>query len=448
MKTLMIFTGSYPYSVAAENTFVPPELHELKSRFDRLILVPAALGGTRAEVEGERESIIVVTDYAEQLASGGVRMRAALAGLKDRIFIEECVSHRRDLIRKPAAIKRIVAYYVKARITQQWIRRYYEVNRKSLGDTILYSWWFDGTALGLSLFAKDAALPVVSRCHNFDVYESRFDPPFIPFRRLSLERTTFVCADSVAGATHIATTYPASSDRVGVALMGVPDPGFLASPSTDGVTRVVSCSFIAPVKRVDLIAKAVAEAGQRWPESEFRWTHVGVPITEQLSEFVRSIMPANVTYALREYRGNTDLLEFYRSQPTDVFINLSSHEGTPVAIMEAISLGIPVIATAVGGNGEIVGNENGILVSADPSPEEVAEAIGAFRTFDGRTARMRAASRECWVRRYDARKNYGDLANHLARMSGAAFDGVSSRPDAPDSRAQLEAVSPSRRLRP
>ena len=46
----------------------------------------------------------------------------------------------------------------------------------------------------------------------------------------------------------------------------------------------------------------------------------------------------------------------------DLFVNMSLSEGIPVSIMEAISFGIPIIATNVGGNAEIVNDETGVLI--------------------------------------------------------------------------------------
>ena len=46
--------------------------------------------------------------------------------------------------------------------------------------------------------------------------------------------------------------------------------------------------------------------------------------------------------------------------------------------MEAMSFGIPVIATNVGGTSEIVDEENGKLFSANPSIEEIGSAIRRF----------------------------------------------------------------------
>jgi len=49
-------------------------------------------------------------------------------------------------------------------------------------------------------------------------------------------------------------------------------------------------------------------------------------------------------------------------QAGDAFINSSSSEALSFAILEAMSAGLPVIATAVGGNTEVVTEETGILV--------------------------------------------------------------------------------------
>ena len=54
-----------------------------------------------------------------------------------------------------------------------------------------------------------------------------------------------------------------------------------------------------------------------------------------------------------------------------MFINLSSSEGIPVSIMEAQSFGIPVIATNVGGSGEIVVSETGVLVDENRTEASV-----------------------------------------------------------------------------
>ncbi len=49
-----------------------------------------------------------------------------------------------------------------------------------------------------------------------------------------------------------------------------------------------------------------------------------------------------------------DVMNYYTGNTIDLFVNTSSSEGVPFSIMEAFAAGIPVMATNVGGTGEIV----------------------------------------------------------------------------------------------
>jgi glycosyltransferase involved in cell wall biosynthesis len=49
-------------------------------------------------------------------------------------------------------------------------------------------------------------------------------------------------------------------------------------------------------------------------------------------------------------------------QDADILVLTSEHEGTPNVILEAMSFGVPVVATNVGGVPEIVPDDCGILV--------------------------------------------------------------------------------------
>jgi colanic acid/amylovoran biosynthesis glycosyltransferase len=282
---------------------------------------------------------------------------------------------------------------------------------------LLYTWWFDGTTIGLARFGHAAGVPVITRAHGYDLYESRHDPPYMPFRAESLSRITAVFSASHAGADHLVSRYPASKGKIHVALLGVDDPGFLNRPSTDDVFRILSCSFLVPVKRISLLIRGLAAAGRSAPRRQFQWTHIGDgPERASLVTLAASSLPANVSHELLPYPGHAGLLDYYRTHPADVFMNTSASEGTPVSIMEAISVGIPVIATSVGGNKEIVGAQNGILIAANPEPSEIAEAIAGMAASPTRSV-LRAGSRAKWEQDYSAARNYRRFAEIIRALA-------------------------------
>jgi glycosyltransferase involved in cell wall biosynthesis len=93
----------------------------------------------------------------------------------------------------------------------------------------------------------------------------------------------------------------------------------------------------------------------------------------------------------------------------DLFVLSSRQEGLPVALMEALALGLPVVATDVGGIPEAVTDGvEGTLVRAN-RPDELADAIlGLVRDPERRSRMAKAATRrstqfdvERVVRRYE-----------------------------------------------
>lgn len=121
-----------------------------------------------------------------------------------------------------------------------------------------------------------------------------------------------------------------------------------------------------------------------------------------------------VEYKLMGRVPNSDISDFYRNERVDCFITTSSTEGgAPVSVAEAISAGIPVIATDVGGLSEMV-RGNGILLSPEPSVDQVADAIVYMATLDTATVEnMRRASRKIWENKFDAVKNAKTFCEYL-----------------------------------
>jgi len=406
---LVLFTSTYPFDGGAEQTFLDPELQYLCKAFDRIVLVPKKIVGKCLPLP---DGVAVDESYAALLNNARIPL---LAG---EVFGSSLIYHellsRPSLLLHPSALARLTRSTAVARLTSQWVETWLDRNTGS--PNVFYTYWFDNSTLGIGLAKRHhPELHLVSRVHGYDLYEEHYyKPPYWPFRSTALSLLEALFPDSDAGCKYLLQRYPEYSHLYETALLGVTDPGFVTLASTDNVFRIVSCSMLVPVKRVDLLLNGILYASRMRPDQKFEWCHWGDgKIRMELQERANQNLPANAKAFFPGYLNKAALMKFYREQPADVFVNVSSTEGTPVAVMEAASCGIPLIATAVGGNPEIVSEKNGILLGSDPTPDEIGKAIFAYLDDVAMAAAKRNGSREVWLERYNAATNFARFAERL-----------------------------------
>ena len=110
---------------------------------------------------------------------------------------------------------------------------------------------------------------------------------------------------------------------------------------------------------------------------------------------------------------NDKILDFYQSTQVNLFISLTEAEGIPVSIMEAISFGIPVLSTDVGGCSEIVNNQTGILIPLNTPASEVGKIIEDFILSDKNSQIYREKVRSYWLANYSETSNYSEFFGEL-----------------------------------
>lgn len=420
---LLVLTASYPFSVAAESTFLTPEIYRYRDQFSRIVLVPQDVRGERAPIA---EGVEVDTSLAKGLQAM-CRLPLLISGLRSYGFYKELWAHP-WLMKTPSAVLRMALARGRVEWMVRWFKRLRPVS-SAQPPMVVYAFWLDKAFLAAGLYrSRGGQARVVARAHGGDLYAERHSPAHIPFQEEMVALADCIAPDSLAGAAYLRKKYSRHSGKIDAALLGTEDPGFRTAASSDGVVRIVSCAFLVGVKRIDLLVQGIAELARRNGGLYIEWTHFGDgPLIYEIHSLATVLLPTQVRWALKGHVDTSCIYEWYREHPVDVFINVSSSEGTPVSIMEAISCYIPVIATSVGGNKEIVHESLGQLIPSEPTAQNIAEAIEQVCLDRQSILGLKVGSRAHWEKNYSAARNYSAFLAVLKNFDGRPLDAAEPR---------------------
>lgn len=108
--------------------------------------------------------------------------------------------------------------------------------------------------------------------------------------------------------------------------------------------------------------KTLINAVAKLPKSDYRLTFVGDGETLNNNKKIVSNLNLNKNIKFVGFKDDVskELIE------NDVYILSTHYEGLPISIIEAMSYGLPILATDVGGNSEmVINNINGFLFSSE-----------------------------------------------------------------------------------
>lgn len=403
VKKLIIATEKYPFG--GEKSFLLPELKRLAEHFEILLISHAEGAELLADEElpeGVRTFCIPrpVLTWKDKLGA----VWGCLTDADGRREIREILSggvHRKERIYQS------LSFYAQARSDQKALRRSGILQGNQ--PIIYYSFWY-------SYFCYSAVreqrrrrnVRIIARAHGVDLYQDRIPGGRQPFRHPMEEgvcRILFACQyaedyyrKEIAGSEGI-------REKLQVCRLGVEKAERQMPQGDRKCLELLSCSNVVPLKRLERIIDALSLI----ENCEIRWRHIGDG--EAFADICRYAEKRlgekeHISYEFLGRMDNREVHQYYRENQADCFITISSTEGgCPVSIQEAMSYGIPVIASAVGGITEML-DGNGILLSDDPTAEETAEAILQLIGLPDQTyAEWKERSRKRWKALFCAEKN-------------------------------------------
>jgi glycosyltransferase involved in cell wall biosynthesis len=368
MRRVLIFlTSSYPYG--AGETFVSNEIAYLEAAFDEVVIVTNDTDSELHYTLPEGTTCLRVPyelSPAERLRSPFTLFEREPREELRRVRTAYALPVTRG-VRNTALVS-----WAKAKKFSRILRRLAE--ERSGAQIYAYSYWANDMALAAAVArARGWVHVAVCRAHRWDVYFERAEVGYLPFRQYlaeNLDHYRFIANDGLAYfRVREGRDYPS----LGCSRLGTKQ--VTAEPLADRRPFVlISCSTLTPRKRVERIAETLERVRR-----SVTWIHIGDGPSRAAVERVVARLPESIRVELTGPLSNPEVLDTYRKRRPSLFVSLSESEGLPVAMMEAMSAGVPVVAPAVGGVAEIVSHhENGVLLEPDPEIADVTSAIEAF----------------------------------------------------------------------
>lgn len=180
--------------------------------------------------------------------------------------------------------------------------------------------------------------------------------------------------------------------------------------------RIVSVGAVSEQKNYPLLvatAKALKARATGGPPAVFRIAGAGTGLEDLRSEVEQAGLGDMVAF-LGERSDVPQLLD-----AADIFLNTSLYEGQSIAMLEAMAMALPLVATDVPGNRDLVRHEaNGLLAPLD-QPGAIADAIMRLVNDPVLYARLSAGA-HATGRRFSVERT---AADHLALYASLVSNG-------------------------
>jgi glycosyltransferase involved in cell wall biosynthesis len=349
MKILYV-TVSFPFG--AGETFLIPEIHELIRQGHQVLIVPLSPG--RRVFHSDAKELVAHTRQAP-LVSLGILRDATIefgrhfhtaAALIRRLMT---VRHFRGLVLNAAVIPKGLWL---SRVAREW------------GADHIHAYWGSAPASAVLIAAECAGIPWSFTGHRHDVARDN----------LLAEKTrhaAFVRVISESGLKLLRSAAPDVAWKASVLHLGIPIREIsIRAPNKERLTVLCPARLIE-VKGHRYLIEAVAALSKSGIDVEL-WLAGDGESRRHIERQIRDLHMDDRVRLLGQM-AHDELLRLYRDGQVDVVVLPSidlgngHHEGIPVALMEAMAHGIPVIGTETGGIPELIGGGSGLLIPPSDS---------------------------------------------------------------------------------
>jgi len=423
---ILFFTSYYPHNFG-DTAFIKPEIVFLSKDFNKIHVMNILTESLQYDKIDTPINIYTVMPekYMLKYTNKYLKIKAVFLSVLHPfklaliLFFELIILLKQKKL-KFQTLKTAIIYLLNANILAFLIKQYILQNSEI---KLIYTFWFKYETLASLICKKYFNIQVkcITRTHGGDLYEFMQKNNYQPYKYWMdkyIDRIFFI---SNAGynyyLNHFAVT---SKNKYVISKLGIennfPVKDILNKESSKDSLNIISCSGIITLKRINLIIEALSKIN----ELSINWTHIGdgterISLENTANKLIGN--KSNIKYTFTGNLNNENVKEYYFNNYFDCFVSTTSSEGLPVSMMEAISFGIPIISSNVGGVSEIVNEETGILLNPDNCVEELVNALHKIASMTiQETKKLRESCRRYWENNFKAETQYNKFVNNLKEL--------------------------------
>lgn len=305
---LLMLTKFYPFGTG--EAFIENEIKVLSEYYEEIVIIacetPVNVESVRNLPPNVKAYKILESSKKKDLLNGIVKFNKRDKQVREEK--KECDNILQKLFL--AYFEEKCQRIYKTIISQEYLN---EITKKSY---VIYSYWFFMTArVGILISDKFKPYKMFTRAHRYDLYEEKNKLGYLPYRKMFLKEydNVFPCSDN--GTEHLRKLYPELVSNVRTAFLGTIDHG-IGQASSDDVFRIVSCSRVEPVKRVEKIAEALSKLENK--NIKIEWTHIGDGSEFEKLKKIAEATLHNIKTIFYGNMKNQEIMNLYASHPYDL----------------------------------------------------------------------------------------------------------------------------------
>ena len=422
-KNLIIIVNSYPYEYG--EPYLEDEVKILENYFEKIyFVIPEKQFLKNLETQNYYvpKNIAGIIKYAQPFTKA--QKLKSLFNIFSTAILSE-IKIIRKTYKLPITffkLKVLLSLYAKGKDFKNTLQKLVIDESLKSAEIVLYSYWCNEFAIAIALLKQEnPQFNCYTRVHGGDLYFHRNGENYLPLRTFLASQLNNIISISESGKTYLQQKInaPQLNNKIICSKIGtLPIEKVFANDVTTQL-NILTLAFLSDLKRIEILIDALGTI----ENVNINWTHIGGG-HKHYEDFVKQHATSkldkkqNIKY---EFIGSTPkhkAFEIIRQRNIHLLVNTSVYEGIPVSMMEALSMGIPVLGIDVGAVNEIVINGiSGTLLPTNATYIDVAKEIIHFATLENAAFQdHKDKAFNFWQQHYSAQNNFKKLAECLTQQ--------------------------------